>query len=387
MKVALIAATAATALIGASVASVAQQQNKQDRSEQTAPGGNAPPAKAPAAESGPAGSGQNGTAPRAQPQEKSRADEGRRTNQNASPGEDKQNRRNGRDAAQSPSDKAAPERGAQKPDQKPDQKSERPTQKGAEKDNGDARRGRDNQATEPRAKSDGDRTGQNADDRNGKQANPDRRANDRSKDRDRTANPTGKADSPSKSNEQAQRGNNAPPVQLSDDQRTRVQSAFRDQKGARASRVNFTVNIGSRVPRTVQLVVLPAVVVEVVPEYRNYRYVVANDRICIVDPVSYEIVYVLDSGPASNSARSVRLELNPDQREFIVSRVRVSAPARVRTRLALGARIPQSVELVSFPEEVIIELPQLREYRYVTIDRGLALVDPSDRDIVLIINR
>jgi hypothetical protein len=58
--------------------------------------------------------------------------------------------------------------------------------------------------------------------------------------------------------------------------------------------VNFSVNVGIEVPRTVELRPLPPRVVEIVPQYRRYRYfMLADGRIIIVEPSSYKIVYVI----------------------------------------------------------------------------------------------
>jgi hypothetical protein len=58
--------------------------------------------------------------------------------------------------------------------------------------------------------------------------------------------------------------------------------------------VDFKVSIGVNVPKTIELHRLPPKVVEIVPAYREYVYfVVANGTIVIVDPDSYEVVYVI----------------------------------------------------------------------------------------------
>ena len=51
----------------------------------------------------------------------------------------------------------------------------------------------------------------------------------------------------------------------------------------RATNVNFTVSVGTVVPRTVRVVAVPDVIVEVHPEWRAYRYFVVDDQIIIVD--------------------------------------------------------------------------------------------------------
>ena len=83
-------------------------------------------------------------------------------------------------------------------------------------------------------------------------------------------------------------------VQLSEQQRTNLgQTLSRETRVNRVTNVNFSINVGTRVPRTVRLVALPASVIAIVPAYRSYRYFAVDDRICIVDPATYEIVEVI----------------------------------------------------------------------------------------------
>jgi hypothetical protein len=58
--------------------------------------------------------------------------------------------------------------------------------------------------------------------------------------------------------------------------------------------VDFDVNVGVAVPRTVTLRPLPPRVIEIVPAYRDYEYfVLADGRIVIVEPDTLKIVYIL----------------------------------------------------------------------------------------------
>jgi hypothetical protein len=54
-------------------------------------------------------------------------------------------------------------------------------------------------------------------------------------------------------------------------------------------------------------------------------------------------------------------------------------------RLALGAEIPRSVEVMTFPDRVIERVPQLRAYRYVVAQDQVVILDPSDRQVALLI--
>jgi Protein of unknown function (DUF1236) len=83
-------------------------------------------------------------------------------------------------------------------------------------------------------------------------------------------------------------------VELSQDQRTKIQTIIGSHSGARVTtNVNFDISVGARVPRNVHIEVLPRDVVEIVPQYEGFDYVVVGDQILIIDPASLEIVAVL----------------------------------------------------------------------------------------------
>ena len=61
--------------------------------------------------------------------------------------------------------------------------------------------------------------------------------------------------------------------------------------------------------------------------------------------------------------------------------------AGVRLRLALGAEIPDDVELHELPTIVLDRVAELREYRFVVADEQIVIVDPRDRSIAFVIDR
>jgi len=81
-------------------------------------------------------------------------------------------------------------------------------------------------------------------------------------------------------------------VTLTQDQRTKVQTSFAKHK-VQPANVNISINVGVAVPRTVVLYAVPEEIIVIVPGYRRYRYFVVGDRICIVDPNTYEIVEII----------------------------------------------------------------------------------------------
>ena len=84
-------------------------------------------------------------------------------------------------------------------------------------------------------------------------------------------------------------------AKLSSEQRTRITTVIRDQHVAPVSDVNFSISVGTRVPRDVSFHPLPTEIVDVYPDWRGYEFILVRDQIIVVDPRSFEIVAVLDA--------------------------------------------------------------------------------------------
>jgi hypothetical protein len=84
-------------------------------------------------------------------------------------------------------------------------------------------------------------------------------------------------------------------AKLSTEQRTRITTVIRDQHVAPVNNVNFSISIGTRVPRGVSFHPLPTEVVTVYPEWRGYEFFLVRDQIIVVDPRTLEIVAVLEA--------------------------------------------------------------------------------------------
>ena len=71
----------------------------------------------------------------------------------------------------------------------------------------------------------------------------------------------------------------------------------RDQGDPRSpvTNVNFSISVGTRVPRDVHFHALPPRVVTIYPEWRSYKYILVKEQIVIIDPDTFEIVAVLES--------------------------------------------------------------------------------------------
>jgi len=176
-------------------------------------------------------------------------------------------------------------------------------------------------------------------------------------------------------------------VQVTEQQRSGVRERLFKEGKFERTRVNIRVNVGTRIPRSVRLLPLPVAILDLAPSYRGYHYVVLEDEtICIVDSRSYEIVDVIQVGSQrAERPQGPRLSLSQEQMRFIASTVPREPRADVRVRLALGAEVPRSVELLAFPDEVASRLPELEGYRYIVAENDIVIVDPRERGVVLVI--
>jgi hypothetical protein len=90
-------------------------------------------------------------------------------------------------------------------------------------------------------------------------------------------------------------GQAAAGAKLSTEQRTKITTVIRQQKVERVTNVNFSISVGTRVPRDVRFHPLPAEIITVYPDWRGYDFILVGDQIIVINPGSYEIVAVLDA--------------------------------------------------------------------------------------------
>jgi len=177
---------------------------------------------------------------------------------------------------------------------------------------------------------------------------------------------------------------------LNEGQRTRVGESITRLNVAPLNNVNFSLSVGTVVPRDLRFQSLPPEVVEVVPQYRGYNFLVVRDQIVIVEPSTYKIVDVLPRTGRSNAAASApqKTAFSDRDREVIRKHARVRTEPRTTgssmtsARVRIGDRLPDSDEVRSFPEEVYRESPALREYRYIERDNRTYVVEPRQRTVI-----
>jgi hypothetical protein len=182
-------------------------------------------------------------------------------------------------------------------------------------------------------------------------------------------------------------------VSLNTQQQTRIGQTIARHNVKPLTNVNFSISVGTRVPRSVTLRALPADLVTFVPQYRGYSYFVVEEQIVIVEPSSLEIVSIVPySGKTVRSAKapmaSRSVSLSTEQRDAIrkhAVKKQTTRESSTRKIYKPGDVVERSVTIESFPETVYEEVPVVRRYRYFTDDDDVILVDPDEDRVVDVI--
>ncbi len=101
----------------------------------------------------------------------------------------------------------------------------------------------------------------------------------------------------SQTNQSQTTGQAAGGAKLSTEQRTKITTVIKEQHVQPVTNVNFSISVGTRVPRGegVTFHPLPAEIVTVYPQWRGYEYILVRDQILVIDPRTGEIVDVIDT--------------------------------------------------------------------------------------------
>jgi hypothetical protein len=85
----------------------------------------------------------------------------------------------------------------------------------------------------------------------------------------------------------------APAPQISPDQESKIRDSVRNAKVDHVAKLAIPLTVGAEVPRNLHFYPFPKEVAEIAPEYGSYFYVVAAEKIVVIDPLSYRIVAIL----------------------------------------------------------------------------------------------
>jgi Protein of unknown function (DUF1236) len=174
-------------------------------------------------------------------------------------------------------------------------------------------------------------------------------------------------------------------IKLNERQQAEVRGVLRSEQIEKLDRVDFSLSTGTIVPSYAPIRPLPERIVEIVPQYRGYDFVMMRDEIVIIEPRTRRIVTVLQGeGRSAVNAPRGRLRLTGEQRQVIRRDLAPEGSAR-HTQVQLGERVPEDISLLPMPTAVLSDVPIVGAYLYFVTDEGVVLVAPDTREVVELI--
>jgi hypothetical protein len=85
-------------------------------------------------------------------------------------------------------------------------------------------------------------------------------------------------------------------VSLSTEERTKIREVVVKERSAprvEKDKINFSLNVGTAVPRTVHIVEVPQEIIRIHPAWRGFKYFLVGDEIVIVEPDTLKIVAII----------------------------------------------------------------------------------------------
>lgn len=82
-------------------------------------------------------------------------------------------------------------------------------------------------------------------------------------------------------------------AKLTTEQRTQVTTIIHKQNVKPVTNVNFSISVGTKVPRTVTFHPVPTEIITIYPAWRGYEFFLVREEIVIINPRTLEIVAVL----------------------------------------------------------------------------------------------
>jgi hypothetical protein len=190
--------------------------------------------------------------------------------------------------------------------------------------------------------------------------------------------------------ERQRRDQSAASSQIGERERTTIVNRLSRDRSAVSTNINIDVNVGTRLPSRAKIRPLPRSVVQILPQYRGYRYTVMEDEIIIVEPGTRRIVDVISERTTSRAAvrntsrLSGRITLSDEHRSILLRSAR-----RMETAPTSGGSGALSnlscLELQAVPQEVLSANPELKTVRMLSIGEQVVLIDPDQRRIVEVV--
>jgi len=78
------------------------------------------------------------------------------------------------------------------------------------------------------------------------------------------------------------------------------------------------------------------------------------------------------------------VQLTPAQRQTVYRTIvrKPVQPSQATVEYRVGTRIPASTQLYAVPQEVAVEVPAIRSYKYMVVNGRVMLVDPATSQVV-----
>ena len=94
-------------------------------------------------------------------------------------------------------------------------------------------------------------------------------------------------------NELTARATQKPPLELSDEQRLKIQEALVTAHSAQKAPDNFEAKVGEKIPTKIKLDAMPAPLINQEPVLKQYDFVKLENDLLVVDPMDSTIVAVI----------------------------------------------------------------------------------------------
>lgn len=154
---------------------------------------------------------------------------------------------------------------------------------------------------------------------------------------------------------------------------------------ASPSSIDFSLSTGTVVTSYAPIRPLPERIVEIVPQYRGYDFVMVRDEIVIIEPRTRRIVTILQGeGRSAVYAPRGRLRLTSEQQQ-VIRRDLAREGSAIHTQVRLGDRVPADFSLLPMPATVLSDVPIVGPYLYFVTDDDVVLVAPDTREVVELI--
>jgi hypothetical protein len=195
---------------------------------------------------------------------------------------------------------------------------------------------------------------------------------------------------------------NAPKLELSDAQRQAIVEAVVPEQTHQATPKEFKAEVGSNIPRTMDLHPLPRPLVYEIPALKEYMFAHLDRNIVLVEALEKKVVELIplpeqlahrggepDKKTAAANAVGGFPGLSDEQAQTIYQSATAEAePVPDYPPLRAGIELPGSIKLSPLPPNLGSEVPAVQGLQYSKLRDGrLLLVDPKNRKVVGVITR